>query len=59
MKQGKINCVVECTPMLGDVIMTLAKRLAQGETIDRVTYSQETVFTDFDEDMLSIPPRGY
>lgn len=59
LKQGKINCVVECTPMLGDVIMTLAKRLAQGETIDRVTYSQETVFTDFDEDMLSIPPRGY
>ena len=21
LKQGKINCVVECTPMLGDIIM--------------------------------------
>lgn len=59
LKQGKINCVVECTPMLGETIMELAKKLAHGEHIDRVTYSNETVFSDLDEHMLSIPPRGY
>ena len=59
LKLGKINCVVECTPMLGDVIMLIAKRLTKGETIDRFTYSEETVFSDFDLNTLSIPPRGY
>ena len=28
LKAGKINCVVECTPLLGDIIMHLAKKLA-------------------------------
>ena len=33
LQEGKINCVVECTPMLGDIIMDLAKKLAAGEEI--------------------------
>jgi ABC-type sugar transport system substrate-binding protein len=33
LKAGKINCVVECTPMLGDMIMDLAQKLAEGKTI--------------------------
>lgn len=59
LKQGKINCVVECTPKIGSIIMNLAKKLAAGETVERYTYSQETVFSEFDEDLQSIPPRGY
>ncbi len=59
LKEGKINCVVECTPLLGDVVMDLTKKLAAGETIDRVTYSTETVFTEFDTDLDSLPERGY
>jgi len=59
LKQGKINCVVECTPMLGDMIMSLAKKLARGEEVPKVTYSQETVFSDFDPGLQSIPARGY
>ena len=59
LKQGKINCVVECTPMLGDIIMVLAKKLVAGEEIPRVIYSEETMFTEFDDNLLSIPPRGY
>ena len=59
LKQGKINCVVECTPMLGDVIVDLSKRLVQGEKVERIIYSEETVFSDLDEGILSIPPRGY
>jgi hypothetical protein len=59
LKKGKINCVVECTPMLGDAVMELAKKLAAGQVINRVTYSTETVFTEFDTGLDSLPERGY
>ncbi|MFH1512543.1 MAG: ABC transporter substrate-binding protein [Bacillota bacterium] len=59
LKEGKINCVVECTPLIGDVIMELSKKLAAGEPIPRDTYSVEHVFSEFDEDLDSLPPRGY
>lgn len=59
LKQGKINCVVECTPLIGDKIMELAKKLAAGESIPRNTYSDERVFSEFDTDLDSLPPRGY
>ena len=28
LKAGEINCVVECTPNLGDAVMELAKKLS-------------------------------
>ena len=59
LKEGKVNCVVECTPLIGDTIMELAKKLAAGESIQRATYSQERVFTEFDQDLDSLPERGY
>ncbi|NLB89767.1 MAG: ABC transporter substrate-binding protein [Clostridiales bacterium] len=59
LKEGKINCVIECTPMIGDIVMDLSKRLAAGETIDRHTYPPEVVFTEFDENLQSIAQRGY
>lgn len=59
LKAGKINCIVECTPMIGDTIMQLAKALAAGDPVDRVTYSQERVFTEFDEGLDALPQRGY
>ncbi len=59
LKQGKINCVVECTPKIGDIIMSLAKKLAAGESIERYTYSEETVFTEFDNNLQELPARGY
>ena len=58
LQEGKINCVVECTPMLGDIIMDLAKKLAAGEEIPRVTNPEERSFTEFDEDLMDIPPGG-
>jgi len=57
--EGKINCVVECTPMLGDTVMELAKKLKNGEEIPRITYSEERVFTQDDPDLRDLPPRGY
>ncbi len=59
LKEGRINCVVECTPKIGDIIMSLSKRLAAGESIERYTYSEETVFSEFDANLQDIPARGY
>ena len=58
LKEGKINCVVECKPDIGEMIMDLARQLAAGEKIPRETYSEEQVFTEFD-DLDAIAPRGY
>ena len=58
LKEGKINCVVECTPMLGDLIMDLTKKLAAGEEVPRVIHPDETMFTEYD-DLSELPPRGY
>jgi simple sugar transport system substrate-binding protein len=59
LKEGKINCVVECTPMLGDMVMALAQKLTAGEKIDRITYSSERVFSEYDKDLDILPERGY
>jgi simple sugar transport system substrate-binding protein len=59
LREGKINCVVECTPLIGDTIMRQAKALAAGEPIERVTYSVERVFSEYDADLDALPPRGY
>ena len=59
LKEGKINCVVECEPQFGDTVMALAKKLAAGEEIPRYTYNEEEVFTEFDTDLDELPPRGY
>lgn len=59
LREGRINCVIECKPQIGDTVMELAKKLAAGEEIPRCTYSEERVFTEYDADLDSIPPRGY
>lgn len=59
LKEGKVNCVVECKPQIGKTVMELAKKLAAGEKIPRNTYSEEQVFTEFDENLDAIAPRGY
>ena len=56
--EGKINCVVECTPELGDMVMEVARKLANGEPVDKVTHPVEEVFTEYD-DLSNLAPRGY
>lgn len=59
LKEGKINCVVECTPHLGDLVMELAQKLVAGETVDKARHPQERAFTEYDDDLADLPPRGY
>ncbi len=58
LKEGKINCVVECTPMLGSALMETALKLKSGEQVDRLIHPEEEVFSD-EMDLSSIAPRGY
>ena len=58
LKKGKLNCVVECNPNLGPMLMALVKQIALGEEIPRITYNYETVFTEND-DFSKYEPRGY
>ncbi len=48
LKEGKINCVVQCTPKLGPAAMSLVKKLTSGEKISKITHPEEGMFTDFD-----------
>ena len=58
LKQGKINCVVECTPKLGKVLMDTALKLKNGEDVLKIIHPEEQVFSD-EDDTSKIAPRGY
>lgn len=58
LKDGRINCVVECNPEQGDVIMGLVKKLADGEAIPRSTIVGGKIFTEYD-DLSYLPERKY
>jgi len=58
LKKGEINCVIECNPNMGPDIISLAQKLARGESIPRLQHVEEVVFTEFD-DLSKIEPRGY
>ena len=58
LKQGRINCVIECTPRLGWQLMETALKLKNGEAVDAVIHPEEQVFSD-EQDVSLIAPRGY
>lgn len=58
LKEGRINCVVECTPKLGKKLMETALKLKEGGTVDAVIHPEEQVFSD-EQDPAQIEPRGY
>ena len=58
LKDGRINCVVECTPKLGKELMETALKLKAGEEVDTLIHPVEEVFSD-EQDTSLIAPRGY
>ena len=58
LKEGRINCIVECTPKLGSILMETAMKLKKGEPVERLIHPEEQVFTD-EMDLSRIAPRGY
>lgn len=45
LSNGKINYIVECSPMLGDQLMDLAKKVVAGESVPERVVTKETTFT--------------
>ena len=58
LKEGKINCVVECSPMLGEAVMDLAEKIVSGQPYPRISRPEEGCFTEYD-DLSDLPPREY
>ncbi|MEU4426240.1 ABC transporter substrate-binding protein [Actinoplanes sp. NPDC024001] len=55
---GKINFIVECSPLLGPQLMDLAKKAAAGETLEKRVLTEETTFTQ-EQAKAELPNRKY
>jgi ABC-type sugar transport system substrate-binding protein len=58
LSQGKINYIVECSPLLGPQLMDLAKKVKAGETVPDRILTEETTFTK-DQAKEALPNRQY
>ncbi len=58
MKAGKLNCTVECNPLIGGQMMDLAQKLVNHQEIPRRVVSQEGVF-DQSKAEAELPNRKY
>jgi len=56
LKQGKINCLVECSPYVGSELMALVSKIMNGQPYPQETYTETRVFTDTD-DPSTLPVR--
>lgn len=58
MVDGKLNCTVECNPLLGPNIMDAAERLMKGETLEKRTVVKDGIF-DQTVAAKELPNRKY
>lgn len=58
LKEGVVNCVIECNPNSGPQVMDIAKKIVAGEKVPKHVYIEETVFDEY-SDFATIANRGY
>lgn len=58
LKNGTVNCVVECNPFMGWYVANAVTRYFNGDKLPEDVYIPETVFSD-QGNLDSIPPRNY
>jgi simple sugar transport system substrate-binding protein len=58
LADGKINYIVECSPLLGEQLMDLAKKVVAGESVPERVVTQETTFTQ-EQAKEALPNRKY
>jgi simple sugar transport system substrate-binding protein len=58
LADGKINYIVECSPLLGQQLMDLAKKVVAGESVPERVVTEETTFTQ-DQAKQALPDRKY
>jgi len=58
LADGKINFIVECSPLLGPQLMELVKKVNAGETVEARVITEETTFTQ-EQAKTVLPQRQY
>ena len=58
LADGKINYIVECSPLLGPQLMDLAKKVVAGESVQKRIVTEETAFTQ-EQAKAALPSRKY
>ncbi|GAA3102980.1 ABC transporter substrate-binding protein [Nonomuraea salmonea] len=58
LADGKINYIVECSPLLGPQLMDLAKKVVAGEEVPTRVVTEETTFTQ-EQAKEALPSRQY
>jgi ABC-type sugar transport system substrate-binding protein len=58
LADGKINFIVECSPLLGPQLMDLVKKVKAGEQVEARILTQETTFTQ-EQAKEALPTRKY
>jgi galactofuranose transport system substrate-binding protein len=58
LADGKINFIVECSPLLGPQLMDLVKKVHAGETVPQRVLTEETTFTQA-QAKEALPTRQY
>ena len=58
LAEGKINFIVECSPLLGPQLMDLAKQVVDGKKIEKRILTEETTFTQ-EQAKAALPDRKY
>ncbi|WP_326823717.1 ABC transporter substrate-binding protein [Streptosporangium sp. NBC_01639] len=58
LADGKINYIVECSPLLGTQLMDLAAKVVKGESIPARVVTEETTFTQ-EQAKEALPNRKY
>ena len=58
LKEGFVNCVIECNPNSGTQVMDIARKIVAGEKVPKRTYIEEKVFDEY-SNFTTIADRGY
>ncbi|GAA4968961.1 ABC transporter substrate-binding protein [Kineococcus glutinatus] len=58
LADGKINFIVECSPLLGDQLMDAAQKVLAGEEVEKRIVTEETTFTQ-EQAVEALPTRKY
>ena len=58
MAEGKLNCTVECNPMIGPQVFDLVEKVARGETVPKRIAVEEGVYTQ-GQAKEALPSRQY
>jgi ABC-type sugar transport system substrate-binding protein len=58
LSEGKINFIVECSPLLGPQLVEIAEKVAAGEDVEKRIVTEETTFTQ-EQATEALPDRQY